>query len=418
MIYPKHVVGAGLAVCLATAGCTSTELSGGGGGLAVLFGGGKGGVSPIVRKGPMRAVWVTRFDYRTPADIREIMENCHSVGLNAVLFQVRGNGTALYRSRIEPWADELGGADGGFDPLEVAVKEGHARGIEVHAWVNVMPAWRGPNPPSNPRQLYNAHPEWFWYDQKGQRQPLIQMNEGRREGWYVSLNPCLPEVRKYLVSVFEEIVRGYPIDGLHLDYIRFPNETAPRGVDYPYDPKTLALYKAATGRVPKESREIWTQWRAEQVSRLVYETRVMMRCVHPQMKLSAAVGPDPVQAKAAHYQDGETWAAKDWVDFLVPMNYTGDEATYVRRAEAWRRCAHGKGVVMGIGLHSAGSPRGTIRQLELADHWNQGFSLFSYSSLFGSTARTGPAETGTAATTQRQERLAAVRRTLLQMAER
>lgn len=424
MIYPKYMIRAAFALAILVAGCNQPETPARGGfrGFSGLLSkprtGGSGEVSPIVRTGPLRAIWVTRFDYRTPADIRRIMKDCQDAGLNAVLFQVRGYGTAFYRSAIEPWADELGGTDPGFDPLAVAVAEAHAHGLELHAWVNVMPGWRGPNPPRNPRQLYNAHPEWFWYDQKGERQPLIQMNEGRREGWYVSLNPCLPEVRAYLVSVFEEIVRGYPIDGLHLDYIRFPNETSPRGVSYPYDPKTLALYKAATGRAPADNRGIWTQWRTEQVSHLVYETRVMMRRVHPQMKLSVAVGPDPVAAKSAHYQDGETWAAKDWVDYLLPMNYTDDEATYIRRAQAWRQRSHGKLVVMGIGLHTVRSSRETVRQVELADRWGQGFGLFAYSSLFAAPGGRGPGDSPTASASQQRERLVAVRRTLLRMAGR
>jgi uncharacterized lipoprotein YddW (UPF0748 family) len=346
------------------------------------------------------------------------MENCEGLGLNAVLFQVRGNGTVFYPSHIEPWSEALGGRSPGFDPLEVAVREAHAHDLELHAWVNVMPAWRGPNPPQDPRQLYNAHPEWFWYDQKGRRQPLVQTIEGQPGGWYVSLNPCLPEVRQYLVSVFEEIVRGYDIDGLHLDYIRFPNDNAPRGVDYPYDPRTLALYQAATGRSPADNREIWSQWRAEQVSRLVYETRVMMRRVNPRMKLSAAVNPDPIRARTAYFQDGGTWTAKDWVDCLLPMNYTPDEATFVQRAEAWRRRAHGKAIVMGVGLHMTGTAHNAARQIELADRWKGGFSLFAYSSLFAPPGSTAPADDGNGSPAQRRERLAAVRRTLLQIAGR
>lgn len=329
----------------------------------------------------MRAIWVTRFDYRTPADIQRIMENCDNLGMTAVFFQVRGNGTAFYRSQLEPWADELGGRDPGFDPLAVAVVEAHARGLQLHAWVNVMPGWQGPDPPRNSLQLYHARPEWFWYDQRGARQPLVQVNEGRREGWYVSVNPCLPDVRQYLVSVFQEIVQGYDVDGLHMDYIRFPNETAARGVDYPYDKRTLSLYRSQTGRTPSQSKGRWTQWRTEQVSAVVRETRAMMRRVRPRAVLSTAVGPDPDRARSEHYQDGETWARNGWIDFLCPMNYTADEQLFVRRAHAWRGRAHGRPVLMGLGLFLHKTTAPTLRQLELAEGWRQGFCLFSYVSL-------------------------------------
>jgi uncharacterized lipoprotein YddW (UPF0748 family) len=208
-----------------------------------------GCIGPRVTQ-PMRAIWVTRSDYRTPEDVGRIVNNCADAGFNTILFQVRGNATVFYRSDIEPWAEQFEFQDPGFDPLALAIEEARQRGVELHAWVNVMPAWRGTTPPAEASQIYNTRPEWFWYDQNGNRQQL--------SSFYVSLNPCLPEVREYLVDVYRELVSRYDVDGLHLDYIRFPNEppATPRGsdVDYPYDERTLALFKAETGKTPTRSR--------------------------------------------------------------------------------------------------------------------------------------------------------------------
>jgi uncharacterized lipoprotein YddW (UPF0748 family) len=208
----------------------------------------------------VRAMWVTRFDFKTEADVVRIFEDCELAGMETVLFQVRGNGTALYRSSFEPWAEQLGGMDPGFDPLEVALREGRARNIRVCAWVNLMPAWWGLEPPTDKRQLYNAHPEWMWYDQNGKRQALS-------DRFYVSLNPCLPEVRTYLVDVLRDLVVRYRIDGLHLDYVRFPNEApgtpAGSGLDYPRDEHTLATFLGATGKTPEQDPAAWRAWRAE-----------------------------------------------------------------------------------------------------------------------------------------------------------
>lgn len=80
--------------------------------------------------------------------------------------------------------------------------------------------------------MYCSHPEWSWYDRYGNRQPL-------NSGFYVSINPCLPQARKHLVEVCREIVSQYEIDGLHLDYIRFPNEKPViNGEEYPRDKVT------------------------------------------------------------------------------------------------------------------------------------------------------------------------------------
>src|SRR5688572_33407187 len=91
----------------------------------------------------VRALWVTRFDYKSPDDVKKIIENAAALNFNVILFQVRGNGTVFYPSKIEPWAFELTGEtpatvgkDPGWDPLKLAIQEARSRGGEVHASVN------------------------------------------------------------------------------------------------------------------------------------------------------------------------------------------------------------------------------------------------------------------------------------------
>src|SRR5215470_13076760 len=84
----------------------------------------------MVRPRPLqRAMWVTRFDYRTRDDVLQIVRDCKSAGINTILFQVRGNATAFYRSSYEPWAEQLGGRDPGFDPLATAIEAAHQSGL-------------------------------------------------------------------------------------------------------------------------------------------------------------------------------------------------------------------------------------------------------------------------------------------------
>ncbi|MFH1747169.1 MAG: family 10 glycosylhydrolase [Planctomycetota bacterium] len=344
-----------------------------------------GCVGPRVTE-PMRAIWVTRFDYKTAEDVSRIVENCADAGFNAVLFQVRGNGTAFYQSNFEPWADELGGEDPGFDPLTVACDEAHARGIELHAYVNVMPAWRGTTPPTNPEQLYHQHPEWFWYDQHGERQKL--------SSFYVSLNPCLPEVREYIVDVFEDLAARYEIDGLHLDYIRFPNEhpAIPRGsgLDYPRDERTLALYQEQTGLAPDDDREAWNQWRTEQVTQLVVDIHKMLRRTRPEAVLTAAVGS--VRERALdHYQDGRAWMDQGIMDAVILMDYTDSPEVFVGRIDPWLEDRPAVPVVPGLwfGRHpdkAACAAAGVVQeQIELARERTGNFCIFAYSSLFDSS---------------------------------
>lgn len=327
---------------------------------------------------PVRAIWVTRWDYKTPGDIAHIMDNCRRAGFNTVMFQVRGAGTSFYRSRLEPWADELGGRDPGFDPLAIACRAAHDRRMALHAWANVMPGYRGKHPPLNPRQLYNARPDWFWRDEQGRRQPL---------GWYCSVNPCYPEVRRYLTDVMREIVTGYPVDGLHLDYIRFPNEHSPAYPDgatvpdYPRDPRTLALFRRDTGLSPDASPAAWNAWRTGQVTKLVTDIHDMVRRERPDITLSAAVATNMIKAKTHHFQDAPQWLREGLVDAVFPMDYTDSMPLFQAQLRAWLAAASPHPIVTGI-MFDKRDPALVREQIALAEQLGGNYSAFAYNSLF------------------------------------
>ncbi len=329
-------------------------------------------------KEAVRAIWVTRWDYKTAQDIERVMDNCRVAGFNTVLFQVRGAGTAFYRSRLEPWAEELGGCDPGFDPLAVACQTAHRRGLKIHAWANIVPGFRGKVPPSDPKQLYHARASWFWRDKFGRRQPL---------GWYCSLNVCYPEVRRYLRDVMREIVVGYPIDGLHMDYIRFPNEhnksypedaTVP---DYPRDARTLAMFHRATGKTPEQSPGAWTAWRTAQVTQLVRDIHDMIAQERPRVVLSAAVSANTIKAKRHHFQDAPTWLAEGLIDAAFPMNYAESALIFDVQLQSWLAMATPQPIVTGI-MFDKRDPSLVAEQVARASAGGRHFAAFAYNSLF------------------------------------
>jgi uncharacterized lipoprotein YddW (UPF0748 family) len=340
----------------------------------------------------MRAIWVTRFDYETAADVEQVIDNCADAGFDTIMFQVRGNGTAFYNSNREPWAEQFDFQDPGFDPLELAVERAHDKKVQLHAWVNVMPAWRGTGPPAIRNQLYHARPDWFWYDRHNRRQPLLHKVGDNERHWYVSLNPCLPEVRAYLVDVCREIVGRYAVDGLHLDYIRFPNEAVVPGErvpDYPRDPKTLALFGRDTGTTPDANPTLWNKWRCDQVTRLVADLRRMVRSTRPGAMLSAAVGADPKSA-LHHFQDSRRWVGEGLVDAVFIMNYSTNFDVFVQRNQIWRQGPRRPGVrvIPGISISEtlpAGEAAEIARREAAAsvDVFGQ-FSVFAYSLLYDS----------------------------------
>lgn len=359
-----------------------------------------------------RAIWVTRFDYKTREDVERIVENSKSAGFNTILFQVRGNATAFYRSSHEPWAEQFGGVDPGFDPLQVAIEAAHSKGMRIAAWMNVMPAWWGKTPPADPEHVVNAHPDWLWYDQHGERQPYS-------EKFYVSLNPCQPKVRRHIVAVMRDVAARYSIDELHLDYIRFPNEQPPgepdrSQLDYPRDETTVGLFQADSGKLPEEDRAAWDAWRTEQVTILLREIRSMMRETRPRVELSAAVGSVPENA-LSHHQDVATWLEEDLIDVVYPMNYTRDLAVFHSRVDNWKRLADGKYVVMGVSLEP-GDMSIAAQELDYALKTFNGFAVYAYSSMFDS-ANDSIANQDEATRFQRQQRRHAIMPVLLDLAK-
>ena len=185
-----------------------------------------------------------------------------------------------------------------------------------------------------------------------------------------------------------------PVDGLHLDYIRFPNEwnsSYPQGAkvpDYPRDPRTLALFRQATGRTPEQAPAAWDDWRTAQVTQLLREIRSTLQHARPGVALSAAVGADPALARRTHFQDARRWMAERLVDAVFPMNYTTDSKLFNQRMQLWGSAPTSVRVVPGLSLEHR-SAATVAQQLTAARRYRPDVCLFAYSLLFGQPQEDG-----------------------------
>lgn len=287
-----------------------------------------------------RALWVTRFDYDSPSKIAHIMETASRAHFNIIYFQARAAGDAFYRSQIEPCAALLCGKLGGtptYDPLEVAVREGHKRGLQVHAYLNALTAeaagiegqCRALVQPDagNPRHMLLDHPEWVMSDKSGRRLPCPNSEE------YVWFSPGFPEVRSRLAAVAADIARRYDIDGIHLDRIRYPGEA------WSYDSASRREF----GMDPATHKAEWKAYRTSLVNRMVKETYDSLQSVKPGLVMSAAVWGIYNDVWAWHtlagatnlMQDSRAWAKAGYMDVLVPMTYYRIGKSYCSRID-WR----------------------------------------------------------------------------------
>ena len=312
-------------------------------------------------KREVRGVWMPRFEYANErtrgnpeaakAIIRETFERARKSKFNMIIFQVRGNGTSFYRSSIEPWAQELTGTlgqDPGWDPLQFAVDEAHRLGLELHAWINVFPIWRGTTPPaeSTPRQTYLEHPEWIVCDEDGKRMSLDQPNNG-----YICLSPGIPAARQYVLNVIQEIVRGYDIDGLHFDYIRYPEGSPTRG--FSHDSVSVMRFNSVEANPNKLA---WDHWQRQQVNQFVFDAYNSITAAKQWVKVSSAVIGNYMGAgwSGYHivYQDPRSWVEMGKIDFIVPMVYrerAHPTLPFVRLITQWQdRASYGRPIVTGL----------------------------------------------------------------------
>ncbi len=340
------------------------------------------GVAPGPDASLPSMLWIDRYDWRTAADIQRVVKDAADLGFDPVLFQVRGNGTALWRSALEVWSERFEYKDPGFDPLEVALQAAHGRGLKLHAWFNVMPGWRGEADPADERQLLRARPGWFIRDAAGRLPP-------RGDGSYLGLNPCLPEVREYLASLCRELVLQYPgLDGLHLDYVRFPEIASQddSGVRWPGDLRTLQEWSEQRDPPsPATDPAGFAQFQRDCVTKTVAAIADAVQAVSGRsVQLTAAVFADPKTARHKVRQDWPTWAQRGLVDGLMPMNYTDDNELFTQRTRTAIAHSAGVPVIPGIGLYKLrGGPQAALQQVEARDAGAAGVAVFGYREMDG-----------------------------------
>jgi len=344
----------------------------------------------------IRAIWITRFDYTTPDDVSRIVENVAAAGFTDVFFQIRGNATAFYASRLEPWAFELSGTNvaatgtnPGWDPLQDAVDLSHDAGIRIHAYANVLPGWRGlEDPPPAAGQLWTARREWFMVDSTGDRMKPTS-------GWYTFLNPVHPGVRQHLRGIFSELCE-YGVDGIHLDYIRYPHDyhmvadqhypgashaELKKHASFSYDPVTKETFTDQHG-VPLAGKP-FDAFRREAITKLVRDILYTVRAKRGEScLLSAAVMGDMREGRRDAYQDSRTRVRRQLVDWAVTMNYSANH--FDRRLKSYKRevgRSRLDAVIVGIFCkHDADEIIRQVRQVEKSGCG--GYALFAYSHLF------------------------------------
>jgi uncharacterized lipoprotein YddW (UPF0748 family) len=277
----------------------------------------------------IRAMWLDRgtiVKAQSESDLAVIFDRMAKAGINTVFFETINSGYTIYPSKIAPEQNPL---TKGWDRLKAAVRLAHERGMELHAWVwtfaavnqrhntilNLPATYLGP--------VLSRHPDWVMSDRNGE---AFDYNASK-----AFLDPANPEVRHYISSLLEEIASNYQVDGIQLDYIRYPFQNPTGTITYGYGKAAREQFQQLTGKDPIEmqlSDPLWSQWtgfRIKQIDNFVATVSQDLKQKHPKLILSTAVFPMPRQDRLTKIQQNwEEWIRQEWIDMLVPMTYALD----------------------------------------------------------------------------------------------
>ncbi|GHF82796.1 glycoside hydrolase family 10 protein [Streptomyces griseosporeus] len=319
---------------------------------------------PRAQAGEMRGMWIATVanrDWpsapgltaaRQRAELITLLDLAVRRRLNTVFLQVRPTADALWPSSYEPWSAWLTGTQGqypGWDPLGTALKEAHARGLQLHAWFN---PYRVANH-TDPARLVASHP--------ARRHPDWVVSYGGK----LYYNPGLPEVRAFVQDAILDAVKKYAVDAVHFDDYFYP---------YPVPGQTFdddAAYDRHGAGFPGRGA-----WRRDNIDKLVRETAARIAQVRPGTQFGISpfgvwrngdtdpLGSDTragVQTYDDLYADTRKWVRGGWIDYLVPQLYWNigfADADYAELLPWWAETARGSRtrLYLGEALYKAGDP--------------------------------------------------------------
>lgn len=318
---------------------------------------------PDSPKHEVRAVWITTLgglDWphnkattengreRQQEELCRLLDRLQAIRINTILLQTRVRGTTIYPSEYEPWDAALTGSPNrspGYDPLAFAIEECHKRGMELHAWIVTIPCFNTQMARTlGNKSVLKTHP---------------QLCKRHGSNWY--LDPGNPGTADYLTDLCKEVTANYDIDGIHFDYIRYPENASSFA-----DGDTYRRY----GKGQEKA-----QWRRDNITHCVRQIYRAVKTLKPWVKVSSSpigkfsdlsrYSSKGWNAYTAVYQDAQGWCREGIHDMLFPMMYFQGDNFYPF-ADDWLHHSNGRTVAAGLGIYFL-SPREKDWPLEVIE---------------------------------------------------
>lgn len=260
--------------------------------------------------------WPSRKDLTTEEQKQEainILDKLKQNNFNAVIFQARPQCDAFYKSNIEPWSYYLTGTQGKapepfYDPLEFWIEQTHARGMELHVWLNPFRAHHISGGEISEASVVKNHPGW-----------VVKLKSG-----YWWLDPGKKEVRDYTLSVVLDITKRYDIDGIHFDDYFYPYPSYNNDEDFP-DEASWKKYTDEGGTLSK------ADWRRDNINKFILRVYKGIKDIKQNVKFGLSPfgiwrpgNPESVEGFDQYeklFADSKLWINEGWVDYWSPQLY-------------------------------------------------------------------------------------------------
>jgi uncharacterized lipoprotein YddW (UPF0748 family) len=351
---------------------------------------------------PALALWVlaegTERTLESPERIAALIERAEQLGVTDLFVQVHRGGRSWFPSTHAddaPWRAMRAKDPDGPDPLTDLIARAHAKGLRVHAWFNCLSLAMN----QRPRVLETVGRGAIMVDREGRS--LLDYPDGNvpppERGYYeletpgLWLDPAVPGVVETLAGTVSDLVRAAPeLDGLHLDYIRYPftlpmtpGSRFPLGLDFGYGEAARARFAQENGGFTRG--DAWDAFRRARVRDLVAGLRAP---IPASWKMSAAVMAYADRGYLTSFQDWRGWLDEGLLDFAVAMAYTRDDRLLRYQLHALRGGVGGERVWLGLGSWLfAKEPARMREQIALARSVEPaGIALFSYDALAANPA--------------------------------
>ncbi len=292
-----------------------------------------------------------------PVELQAIVDVAADHGFNALFFQVRPESDAWYQSTREPWSRFVSGAQGtnpGWDPLATMIQRAHARGLEVHAWVNPFRGLTSTTVTTSPLHITRVLP-----------QHAIPYNGG------VTMDPSAPAVRTWISSECGDIAANYDVDGIHFDDYMYPYPDA-MSTPFPDAPQFNA-YVADGGTMTR------SDWRRSNINALMQATSQSVTAAKPWVRFGVSPfgiyrpGQPPGITGLDSYEvissDPLAWMSAGWVDYVAPQLYwpttqVGQQFGLLIDWWSARAQSAGRQIFAGHALYRVTQPGWSIQELK------------------------------------------------------